>query len=179
MADQKKLKAVIKEGGKRGVEIDGAATMGGLQFFCTKVDEPEGDSQLLVKSVEAMNAEVDEAEEERKGGSGDIGKMIFSCNDKTLAIAAYVPANKQDKIDAKTWLEHILGQYEGKFVSGDKTLAVGEVYSDPDNGKFTLKIRDEALTKSIQFLREKELFPPADDDSDDDMLMGDDFFDDL
>merc|ERR1719264_1858548 len=39
----KKLKKVIKEGGKRGVEIEGAADMGGLQFFCTSVDEPEGD----------------------------------------------------------------------------------------------------------------------------------------
>merc|ERR1719442_210259 len=34
------LKA-LKEGGKRGVEIEGAADMGGLQFFCTSVDEPE------------------------------------------------------------------------------------------------------------------------------------------
>ena len=35
--DAKKLARCIKEGGKRGVEIDGAATMGGLSFFCTKV----------------------------------------------------------------------------------------------------------------------------------------------
>ena len=33
-----KLKKVIKEGGKRGVEIEGAADMGGLQFFCTSMD---------------------------------------------------------------------------------------------------------------------------------------------
>merc|ERR1712087_542651 len=32
---EKKMKKVIKEGGKRGVEIEGAADMGGLQFFCT------------------------------------------------------------------------------------------------------------------------------------------------
>merc|ERR1712151_1364714 len=31
---EKKYKKVIKEGGKRGVEIEGAADMGGLQFFC-------------------------------------------------------------------------------------------------------------------------------------------------
>merc|ERR1712127_60436 len=30
---KKKMKQVIKEGGKRGVEIEGAADMGGLQFF--------------------------------------------------------------------------------------------------------------------------------------------------
>lgn len=37
-ADRKALlKKVIKEGGKRGVEIEGAADLGGLQFFCTVV----------------------------------------------------------------------------------------------------------------------------------------------
>merc|ERR1719191_1208701 len=35
----KRLKKVVKEGGKRGVEIEGAADMGGLKFFCTSVDE--------------------------------------------------------------------------------------------------------------------------------------------
>ncbi|KAI8592484.1 hypothetical protein BDZ88DRAFT_285740 [Geranomyces variabilis] len=51
--NEKLLKKVIKEGGKRGVEIEGAATMGGLEFFCTKVDEPEGDVNLLLESVKA------------------------------------------------------------------------------------------------------------------------------
>merc|ERR1711977_232293 len=72
----KKLKKVIKEGGKRGVEIEGAADMGGLQFFCTSVDEPAGDVEMLVECLNAMNAESDPTQEERKGGSGHIGKMI-------------------------------------------------------------------------------------------------------
>jgi len=38
---------VIKEGGKRGVEIEGAADMGGLQFFCTAVEFPDGDEEML------------------------------------------------------------------------------------------------------------------------------------
>merc|ERR1719160_58388 len=74
----KKKKAVLKEGGKRGVEIEGAADMGGLQFFCTSVDEPEGDCELLDMCVTAMNQKSDPTEEERKGGSGHIGKMVFS-----------------------------------------------------------------------------------------------------
>merc|ERR1712061_431051 len=85
-AKKAKLKKVIKEGGKRGVEIEGAADMGGLQFFCTSVDEPEGDIELLVKCVNAMNAKSDPTEEERKGGSGHIGKMIFSAGTDKLAI---------------------------------------------------------------------------------------------
>merc|ERR1711907_222642 len=89
------LKKAVKEGGKRGVEIEGAADMGGLQFFCTAVDSPEGDMELLLECVKAMNAKSDPTEEERKGGSGHIGKMIFSAGDPRLAIVAYVPEEKQ------------------------------------------------------------------------------------
>ena len=35
------IDAVIKEGGKRSVEIEGAADMGGLQFFCTSMDQAQ------------------------------------------------------------------------------------------------------------------------------------------
>merc|ERR1712061_32550 len=94
-APAKKLKKVIKEGGKRGVEIEGAADMGGLQFFCTSVDVPEGDLELLESCVKAMNAKSDPTEEERKGGSGHIGKMIFSAGTEQLAVAAYVPEEKK------------------------------------------------------------------------------------
>merc|ERR1712084_7573 len=83
-----KLKKVIKEGGKRGVEIEGAADMGGLQFFCTSVDLPEGDLDMLVESMTAMNAKSDPTEEERKGGSGHIGKMVFSAGTEQLAVVA-------------------------------------------------------------------------------------------
>merc|ERR1712085_96247 len=89
------LKKVIKEGGKRGVEIEGAADMGGLQFFCTSMDLPEGDLEMLVESMKAMNAKSDPTEEERKGGAGHIGKMIFSCGTEQLAVVAYVPEEKR------------------------------------------------------------------------------------
>lgn len=42
------MKKVLKEGGKRGVEIEGAADMGGLKYFCTKMLEPAGDLDMLV-----------------------------------------------------------------------------------------------------------------------------------
>merc|ERR1719408_853449 len=67
---EKKMKKIIKEGGKRGVEIEGAADMGGLQFFCTTLQEPNGDVDMLYESMKAMNAKNDPNEEERKGGSG-------------------------------------------------------------------------------------------------------------
>merc|ERR1712010_442781 len=91
---KKKLKKVVKEGGKRGVEIEGAADMGGLQFFSTSVDEPQGDVELLQESMKAMNATPVPGEEERKGCSGHIGKMIFSAGVERLAVVAYVPEDK-------------------------------------------------------------------------------------
>merc|ERR1739848_527544 len=103
-----KLKKVLKEGGKRGVEIEGAADMGGLQFFCTSVDEPEGDVDFLEQCVKAMNAKSDPTEEERKGGSGHIGKMVFSAGPERLAVVAYVPAEKQKELKCEEWLAHVL-----------------------------------------------------------------------
>lgn len=37
-ARDKLIKTVIKEGGKKGVEIEGASDMGGLEFFCTTIE---------------------------------------------------------------------------------------------------------------------------------------------
>merc|ERR1712050_414231 len=87
---EKKMKKITKEGGKRGVEIEGAADMGGLQFFCTTM-------------------------EERKGGSGRIGKMIISKDqeDSKLALVAYCPPSKQDTLVADAWMKDILAELGG------------------------------------------------------------------
>merc|ERR1712176_1720254 len=109
------LKEVKKEGGKRGVEIEGAANMGGLQFFCSSVDLPEGDMEMLVESMKAMNAKSDPTEEERKGGSGHIGKMIFSAGTEQLAVVAYVPEDKQKELSCEEWLKMVLETQGGKI----------------------------------------------------------------
>ena len=77
-----KLKAkVIKEGGKKGVEIEGASDMGGLEFFCTTIESADGMPSLLQLAMTAMNALADPEAEDRKGCSGHVGKMIFSACD--------------------------------------------------------------------------------------------------
>jgi hypothetical protein len=173
----KKLKAVVKEGGKRGVEIEGAADMGGLQFFCTSVDEPEGDVELLKKSVEAMNAKSDPAEEERKGGSGHIGKMVFSAGGDKLAVVAYVPEDKHDKLDCKDWLESVLKPHPGySILESSKGLSVGIVPTNADKGIFPLKIKEPMIPEANNYLRKLGLFPDHDDDDDDEMVFGDDDF---
>jgi len=173
----KKLKKVIKEGGKRGVEIEGAADMGGLQFFCTSVDEPEGDIDLLLESVKAMNAKSDPTEEERKGGSGHIGKMVFSAGTERLAIVAYVPEEKQAELVCEEWLQKVVSLHPGGAVGAvAKDYCTGSIPTNADKGIFPLKIREGLILEANNFLRGKGLFPEDNGDSDDDMVFGDDDF---
>merc|ERR1719215_537390 len=171
----KKLKAVIKEGGKRGVEIEGAADMGGLQFFCTSVDEPDGDTDLLAECVKAMNAKSDPTEEERKGGSGHIGKMCFSAGTEQLAVVAYVPDEKQKELSCEEWLNAVLKEQGGKIITKAKDICIGVVKANADKGVFPLKIREPMILSANNFLRSKGLFPEDNDDSDE-MVFGDDDF---
>eukprot|EP00929_Paragymnodinium_shiwhaense_P020914 TRINITY_DN1378_c0_g1_i1.p1 TRINITY_DN1378_c0_g1~~TRINITY_DN1378_c0_g1_i1.p1 ORF type:complete len:337 (-),score=150.95 TRINITY_DN1378_c0_g1_i1:261-1217(-) len=172
----KKLKKVIKEGGKRGVEIEGAADMGGLQFFSTAVEEPDGDVELLIKSMEAMNQKSDPTEEERKGGSGHIGKMVFSAGTEQLAICAYVPEAKQGELSCEEWLQKVLSaQPGGKLLSSAKDICTGVIPANAEKGVFPLKIREGLIMEGNNFLRAKGLFPDHDDDSDE-MVFGDDDF---
>jgi len=175
-ARKDKLKKVIKEGGKRGVEIEGAADMGGLQFFCTSVDCPEGDVDMLLECLNAMNAKSDPTEEERKGGSGHIGKMIFSAGVEHLAVAAYVPEEKQSELSCEEWLKVVLGAFGGEVQRAAKDVCLGVVKANQDKGVFPLKIREPMILEANNFLRKKGLFPDNDDDDDDEMIFGDDDF---
>merc|ERR1739844_427719 len=170
-----KLKKVIKEGGKRGVEIEGAADMGGLQFFCTAMDLPDGDLDLLVESMKAMNQKSDPTEEERKGGSGHIGKMIFSAGTEQLAVVAYVPEEKRGDLDCAEWLKVVLASQSGELKSQAKDVSTGIVKTNSDKGVFPLKIREPMILEANNFLRKKGLFP-EDDSDDDEMVFGDDDF---
>jgi hypothetical protein len=173
------LKKVKKEGGKRGVEIEGAGDMGGLQFFSTSVDEPQGDMEFLKISMEAMNEKCDPTEEERKGGSGNIGKMIFSAGMDQLAVVAYVPEAKQgdgaDKVSCEEWLKKVLALHGGEVLESSASVCCGRVLTDSNKNVFPLKIRESMILEANNFLRKKGLFP-EDDDDDDEMVFGDDDF---
>eukprot|EP00929_Paragymnodinium_shiwhaense_P032055 TRINITY_DN1783_c0_g3_i1.p2 TRINITY_DN1783_c0_g3~~TRINITY_DN1783_c0_g3_i1.p2 ORF type:complete len:186 (+),score=76.50 TRINITY_DN1783_c0_g3_i1:313-870(+) len=170
-----KLKKVVKEGGKRGVEIEGAADMGGLQFFCTAVELPDGDLELLVESMKAMNKVCAPDEEERKGCSGHVGKMIFSAGVESLAVVAYVPEEKQGVLSCEEWLKKVLSSFGGKVEKTAKDICTGYVPADGNKGIFPLKIREPMILEANNFLRSKGLFPEDNDDSDE-MVFGDDDF---
>merc|ERR1719188_2600144 len=153
--------------------------MGGLQFFCTAVDEPNGDADMLYETLKGMNEKSDPAEEERKGGSGRIGKMIISKNqeDTKLAMVAYCPPAKQGVLTADVWMKDMLAKLGGgELLFGDATTAKAELTNDPDKNLFVLKLKDSAITLSINYLKKKGLFPDSNDDDDDDYVFGDDDF---
>ncbi|CAD7936096.1 unnamed protein product [Amoebophrya sp. A25] len=178
---EKKMKKVIKEGGKRGVEIEGAADMGGLKYFCTKMLEPAGDLDMLVESVKAMNAKSDPSEEERKGGAGHIGKVVMSmADDDNLCIVAYVPEDESKACNAKEWLEYVLKMCGAKGVAiredSSTNYAMVCVKNDGEKGVFCLKMRDYVIQHANAFLRDKNLLPENVDESEDEMVFGDDDF---
>jgi len=192
---EKKMKKVIKEGGKKGVEIEGAADMGGLQFFITSVLEPEADLDMLVEAMRAMNATSDPTEEERKGGSGKVGKTIFCCTDEAITMVAYVPAEHQEKCNAKEWLintvtetlrggndrvgdakamaEKLVQSCEGK----ESSFAKVKIEKSMDLALFPLKMKDACINHGYAYLKARGLFPDGDDDDDDEMVFGDEDMD--
>merc|ERR1711920_889585 len=97
--------------------------------------------ELLLKSVEAMNEKSDPTEEERKGGSGAIGKMVFSAGTEQLAVVAYVPEDKQKDLSCEEWLKTVLGTQGGEVVSSAKDICTGKVLPNSDKNVFPLKIR--------------------------------------
>jgi len=175
----KKVKAIEKEGGKKGVEIEGASDMGGLAFFCTTLMEPDGDAEDVKLGFTAMNADPPtDPEEERRGGAGNVGKMVFSAGADYLQLICNVPEELQkDKVmddrtrmamNATDWVNFVLAKFEkespGLTASADSTsgLAYGTIPAKKDMGFFPLKIKDDAMSFAYQMLRERKCFDDKD-----------------
>merc|ERR1712194_149813 len=138
-------------------------------------DLPDGDLEMLEISMAAMNEKSDPTEEERKGGSGHIGKMVFSAGVDQLAVVAYVPPEKQGDLSCEEWLKTVLQTQGGVIVSAGKDVCTGCVKTDGHKNIFPLKIREPLILEANNFLRKKGLFP-EDKDDDDDYVFGDDDF---
>jgi len=170
---EKVVAKAFKEGGKKGVEIEGAADTSGLTCFCTRMQSSDGNIKLLEAAMEGMNAVPDpEDPEERKGCSGHIAKLIISENEKAGAIAmvAYVPEDMKDKLNAIEWMKSVCETDLGGGVGGAPDDSSTDVWAtctaveDKENF-FFLKMKDNTLSAAIGYLRDKGLF--QDDDSDD------------
>ena len=160
---RKDVAKVFKEGGKKGVEIEGAADMSGLTCFCTRIQNAKGEVKLLEVAMEGMNAIPDPSdEEERKGCSGKISKIIISESEEKgqIAMVAYVAEETKDKLNAKDWLQGVcdsdLGGGVGGTVDEGATDTWATVTCKEDKEKFFfLKMKDNCLGAAIAYLRER------------------------
>merc|ERR1712091_531089 len=64
----------------------------------------------------------------------------------------------------------------GEMQFGDAFTAKAVIANDTDKGLFVLKLKDSAITESINYLKSKGLFPDKTEDSDDEFIFGDDDF---
>jgi len=139
----------------------------GVHFFCVTVEAAEGEMKLMDKVLEGMNTEVDPEAEDRKGGAGDLGKMLFNANEHKLVIICHTPKEVMEKATAAEWMAGVLKVTHCTVVEKSEHIIKAEVANDPDKNIFTLKLRDEGMSASFAFLRSRQLM--IEDDSDDDV----------
>jgi len=178
----KKIAKAYKEGGKKGVEIEGAGDTSGLEFFCTRMPTAEGNLDLLNVAMEGMNAEPEPGteSEERKGCSGHIGKLIISDSEEKqrVVLVAYV-SEDNPKVNAKEWVQGVLDTELGGGMCGIIQPGANAFYAtaicdqDPSKDRYYLKMKDTALSAAIAYLKDRNLFPEDDDDDDDECYGGD------
>ena len=179
---KKKIAAAYKEGGKKGVEIEGAGDLSGLEFFCTRSMQSGGELELLEVVMEGMNAEPEPGteSEERKGCSGHIGKVIIGESEekKQVCLVCYISEDNA-KVSAKDWIQGVLDTELGGGMCGEIQPGATDLYctaickEDPEKGYYFLKMKDTALTAAITWIKDKGLFPDEDSDDDDENYSGD------
>jgi len=164
--DDKAVKAAIKEGGKKAQDCCGMSTFG-THFFTVTIESANGNLKLLEKVLDAMNVAVDESADERKGGAGDLGKILINANDDKLVVICHTPDEVLEKATAKEWMAAVVKATGVKIVSETQNLIKAELDNDPDKDIFVFKRRDQGVSASVEFLRSRQLLPA--DDSDDDV----------
>lgn len=170
-AREKELKLAIKEGGKKGQDLCGMSSFG-VHFFCVSMDSPGDDWELMEGCMTGMNKEVDPEADDRKGGAGDLGKILFSAGEKKLLMMAHVPEELEGS-NVEEFLKAVGEPVGAKFISFENGVGKAEALGDADNNKYPLKMKDTAIAAGFTYLRAKNLVLD-DDDSDDDINFADD-----
>lgn len=171
---EKQVKAAIKEGGKKGQDISGMNAMGGVKFFHIAVESAGSSMALLGNVLDGFNKEVDESADDRKGGAGDLGKILLSASDSVLNLICHVPKEVEGDIDAAEWFKTVCDACKATVLPAgdDKTVMTAKMEADAEKGMFPLKVRDDAINAGYNYLVSKTLIRP--DDSDDDANYAED-----
>ena len=154
-------KEADREGYKLGVDLCGAAEMGGTEYFVSTIASADGNLEALTSaSAEVFNE------------AKTVGTLLFSAGVTKLVAVARVPEDKCDAISAIEWVEAALKSYNGTVLPGATSqLALGEVAAP--EGEFPIKMKDVALKSGLDFLRAKGKLQD-DSGSEDEMIFGDD-----
>jgi hypothetical protein len=177
--DPKQLKKVKQEASQKASQINKS----GLPFFCTLMEEPQGDIKALLEAMETINTVIKKPNGEIVRDVSQVGKLLISVNDDQMSIVTYVPNGLYENFTAKSWTDSILDLYNLKTVScsdctnydkDDNAFLI--IPNQPDKNIYVFKLRDEIISKEYAKLRSNGLIPPLKED-DDETLLGDDAFD--
>lgn len=81
--------------------------------------------------MDAANKEIDPSEEEQKGGSGGVGKLIWSECETHISCISYVHADKTSEVNAKEWMVATLKDVGGgEIIKESDTLCQAVVKAD-------------------------------------------------
>lgn len=100
------------------------------------------------------------------------GKIFLSAGDAQLAIIAHVPKALQEskKVTAREWVDAVIKPIpNAEIVSETDEIVKVIAKQDKEKGLFPLKLRDEAISAGVAFLRDHGFLPADDDSSDDDV----------
>eukprot|EP00055_Hartaetosiga_balthica_P002631 m.4659 g.4659 ORF g.4659 m.4659 type:complete len:797 (-) comp2270_c0_seq1:141-2531(-) len=170
--ETKLVKAAIKEGGKKGQDLQGMNDMGGIKYYHVVMEKCEGRMDLLEAALGGMNKEVDEAADDRKGGAGNLAKMLLSANVEQLALICHVPADFTE-LPIDEWVkEASTGVPNLEILSNEGGVLKAVAKADKDKELFPLKMRDAIVGLGFNLLVKKGLVNDE-DDSDDDFDLAD------
>jgi hypothetical protein len=158
----KLIKQATKEGAKLGMDLTGAAELGGTEFFVTTCQGAEGNMDALLKAKDALIEECT-----------IVGVLLLSAG-KDLACCCMVPADKADQISADFWLSTAIKSIPNATIAEGATSTYAQALITPPEGQFAIKLKDTVLAAGVQLLREKGKIPDDSDDDDDGPCFGDD-----
>lgn len=164
----KEVKAAVKEGGKKGQDIAGMNAMGGVKFFHIAAETAKSSMTLLEKVLEGFNKEVDDSADDRKGGAGDLGKILLSASDERLNLVCHVPKELAGAIDAKEWFKTVADACGATILpqGDDETVQKAELLANTEKSIFPIKVRDDGINAGYNYLVAKQLVRPEESDDD-------------
>jgi hypothetical protein len=169
-AADKAMKKAIKEGGKKGQDLQGMHEMGGMKYFTVAMESCEGSWELLEAAMGGANKEVDPEGDDRKGGAGNLGKCFLSCDEsKHCAMYFHMKKELQGDLSLKEWATVMISSpdVKGEILEETDEYIKAIAYQSTEHQLFPLKQRDAAINCSFAMLKEKKLVMEDDEEEQD------------